>query len=85
MDRFLVRFRFSPDSLTWLVVHGETVLSRHCRKRDAARVASAHARQYRPSTLVIERMDGTAQVRRRYGPVRSGGGARAGGGDGVRT
>ncbi|MFC4005023.1 DUF2188 domain-containing protein [Prauserella oleivorans] len=67
MDRFLVQFRFSPDSLTWLVVRDGSVLSRHCRKRDAVRIAAGHARRHAPSTLVIERMDGTEQARRRYG------------------
>ncbi|GAA1213933.1 hypothetical protein LY12_003382 [Prauserella alba] len=63
---FAIRFRFSPDSLTWLVVRDGAVLSRHVRKRDAERLAAAHARGRRPSTLVIERMDGTEQARRQY-------------------
>lgn len=67
MHRFVVHFRFSPDSLTWLVVRDGRVLSRHCRKRDAVLVAAEHARGHAPSTLVIERMDGTEQARRRYG------------------
>src|SRR5690606_2953934 len=61
------RFRLSPDSLTWLVTRDDAVLSRHVRKRDAERVAAAHARGRRPSTLVIERMDGTCQSVRSYG------------------
>lgn len=64
---FGVRFRLSPDSLTWLVTRDDVVLSRHVRKRDAERVAAAHARGRRPSTLVIERMDGTCQSVRSYG------------------
>ncbi|MBB3662483.1 hypothetical protein FB384_001387 [Prauserella sediminis] len=68
---FAIRFRLSPDSLTWLVVRDGAVLSRHVRKRDAERLAAAHARGHRPSTLVIERMDGTEQARRYYRHSRS--------------
>ncbi|PXY34966.1 MULTISPECIES: DUF2188 domain-containing protein [Prauserella] len=68
---FQVRFRFSPDSLTWLVVHEQLVLSRHCRKRDAVTEAARVARANPPSALVIERMDGTVERERRYG-VRTG-------------
>ncbi|MCP2237717.1 hypothetical protein [Prauserella halophila] len=63
---FAVRFRLSPDSLTWLVVRDGAVLSRHVRKRDAERLAAAHARGCRPSSVTIERMDGTEQTRRHY-------------------
>src|SRR5690606_39978445 len=45
---FGVRFRLSPDSLTWLVTRDDVVLSRHVRKRDAERLAAAHARGRRP-------------------------------------
>lgn len=69
---FAVRFRLSPDSLTWLVVRDGAVLSRHVRKRDAERLAAAHARGRRPSSLVIERMDGSEQARRHYRHSRSG-------------
>ncbi|MBB3049437.1 hypothetical protein FHS23_000432 [Prauserella isguenensis] len=69
---FAVRFRLSPDSLTWLVVRDGTVLSRHVRKRDAERLAAAHARGCRPSSLVVERMDGSEQARRHYRHSRSG-------------
>lgn len=66
--RYRVRFRVSPDSLTWQVRQGEEVLSRHCRKRDAVREAARHARSNSPSALVVERMDGTVECQRRYGP-----------------
>lgn len=69
---FAVRFRLSADSLTWLVVRDGVVLSRHVRKRDAERLAAAHARGHRPSSLVIERMDGSEQARRHYRHSRSG-------------
>ncbi|MFF5991430.1 DUF2188 domain-containing protein [Prauserella flavalba] len=64
---FQVRFRFSPDSLTWLVIHDELVLSRYCRKRDAVAQAARVARANPPSVLVVERMDGTVERERRYG------------------
>ncbi|PRX45359.1 uncharacterized protein DUF2188 [Prauserella shujinwangii] len=65
--RYVVRFRVSPDSLTWLVECEGEVLSRHCRKRDAVREAAGRARTTRPSVLVIHRIDGTRSGERRYG------------------
>ncbi len=64
---FSVVFRFSPDSLTWLVSRDETVLSRHCRKRDAVREAARLARADGHAVVRVERMDGTVQCRHRYG------------------
>lgn len=64
--RYLVRFRVSPDSLTWHIICAGEVLSRYCRKRDAVKEAAVRARQNSPSVLVIERMDGTVEHERRY-------------------
>lgn len=64
--RYSVVFRFSPDSLTWLVKCGDDVLSRHCRKRDAVDEAARRAREGAPSVVTVERMDGTVQAQRRY-------------------
>ncbi|MBK1784337.1 DUF2188 domain-containing protein [Prauserella cavernicola] len=68
--RFQVEFHFSPDSLTWQVVHDGLELSRHCRKRDAVAEAARVARTNAPSVLVIGRMDGTLERERRYGGAR---------------
>ncbi|WP_197319393.1 DUF2188 domain-containing protein [Saccharomonospora sp. NB11] len=65
---YTVVFRFSPDSLTWLVSRRRTVLSRHCRKRDAVREAARLARACGHAELTVERMDGTVEWIRRYGP-----------------
>ncbi|WP_007023632.1 DUF2188 domain-containing protein [Saccharomonospora iraqiensis] len=56
--RYSVVFRFSPDSLTWLVRREGAVLSRWCRKRDAVAEAARLARGDAPSTLTIGGMDG---------------------------
>ncbi|WP_019818615.1 DUF2188 domain-containing protein [Saccharomonospora saliphila] len=69
--RYRVVFRFSPDSLTWLVERGDEVLSRWCRRHDAVREAARCAREGAPSTLTVERVDGTVQQRRRYPRPRS--------------
>lgn len=66
--RFLVRFQVSADSLTWLVIRDGDVLERYCRKRDAIGRAARLARADPPAALVVERMDGTVQASRRYGP-----------------
>ncbi|WP_313886906.1 DUF2188 domain-containing protein [Saccharomonospora amisosensis] len=66
--RFLVRFQVSADSLTWLVIRDGDVLERYCRKCDAIGRAARLARADPPAALVIERMDGTVQATRRYGP-----------------
>ncbi|CAM2988558.1 DUF2188 domain-containing protein [Saccharomonospora xinjiangensis] len=67
---YSVVFRFSPDSLTWLVSREGIVLSRFCRKRDAVREAARLARGSGgegPTVVTVERMDGTVQCVRRYG------------------
>ncbi|ACU95258.1 DUF2188 domain-containing protein [Saccharomonospora viridis] len=74
---FSVVFRFSPDSLTWVVSRGKKVLSRHCRKRDAVREAARLARADGRAEVRVERMDGTIQCRHRYGLSRSSGSVRA--------
>jgi ketosteroid isomerase-like protein len=64
---FSVVFRFSPDSLTWVVSRGKKVLSRHCRKRDAVREAARLARASGRAKLTVERVDGSVQCVRHYG------------------
>ncbi|EHK84825.1 hypothetical protein SZMC14600_17645 [Saccharomonospora azurea SZMC 14600] len=65
---YSVVFRFSPDSLTWLVSRERTVVSRYCRKRDAVREATRLARAATRAELTVERMDGTVEWVRHYGP-----------------
>ncbi len=64
---YSVVFRFSPDSLTWLVSRGPIALSRHCRKRDAVREAARLARASGRAKLTVERVDGSVQCVRHYG------------------
>lgn len=66
--RYAVRFQVRADSLTWLVIREGEILRRYCRKHDAICRASGLARTEPAAELVIERMDGTVQAKRRYGP-----------------
>lgn len=68
--RYTVEFRFSPDSMTWLVRHAGKVLARHIRKRDAVSDGARFARADPPSMLLVRRIDGSVQERRRYGRAR---------------
>lgn len=63
---YSVVFRFSPDSLTWLVNRGDEEVSRYRRKDVAVRAATALARSGGNAVLTVERMDGTVQYHRRY-------------------
>ena len=67
---FSVVFRFSPDSLTWVVSRGKKVLSRHCRKREAVREAGRQDRDDWSEEVREEKKDGKIEGRKKQGEGR---------------